>query len=219
MKTMIFVGSANRNGNTMNLVKEFIEHLDGEYEIINVFDYLNVKPCIDCGFCHKNYGCVFKDEFSDILERSFNVDCFVVATPMWFNNVSGPMMSFFSRLQTITSGHIYRKDMVHKFDKAGVFLMSSGEKWHSMTKVMETTAEFIFNHFDALILETVMATGTDKVKACESKHDIVKCKRAAEALNHWYENKQSGLYYRYGYASENYIRLEQSEQLQEKENG
>lgn len=219
MKTMIFIGSPNKNGNTLKLVNSFIEHLEGEYEIINVFDYLHVKPCIDCGFCHKNYGCVFKDEFSDILERSFDVDCFVVATPMWFNNVSGPMMSFFSRLQTITSGHIYRKDRIHRFDKAGVFIMSSGEKWHNMTKTIETTAEFIFNHFDALLLDSVMATGTNKVKASHSKHDLIKCKRAADALNCWYEDKHTGLYYRYGYASENYIRLEQSEQVKEEIHG
>lgn len=215
MKTMIFVGSPNRQGNTMKLVNEVKNHLNGEIEIINVFDYLDVKPCIDCGFCHKNYGCVFKDAFSDILERSFDVDCFIIATPMWFGNVSGPMMSFFSRLQTITSGHIYRKDLKHKFDKAGVFIVTSGEKWHSMTKTIETTAEFIFSHFDALVLNAICANGTDKVKACESKHDLVMCEKAANALNNWYEDKMSGAYFRYGYASENYMRLEANEKIDE----
>ena len=50
MKTMIFVGSANRNGHTMALVNELCTHLQGSIEIINVFDYLDVKPCIDCGY-------------------------------------------------------------------------------------------------------------------------------------------------------------------------
>lgn len=207
MKTMIFVGSPHKEGNTIRLVKEFCKHLNGEIEIINIFDYLHIKPCIDCAYCHKNYGCVYHDEFSDILERSFDVDCFVVACPMWFGNVPGPMMNFFSRLQTITSGHIYRKDLVHKFDKAGVFLMSSDEKWHNMAKTMETTVEFIFNHFDALILDVVYAQGCDRVKAGESKQDKIKCERAAKDLNQWYEDKMSGKFYKYGYASENYVRL------------
>lgn len=208
MKTMIFVGSPNRNGHTMALVNELCKHLQGSYEIINVFDYLAVKPCIDCGYCHTNYGCIYHDEFSDILERSFAADCFVVASPMWFGNVSGPMMSFFSRLQTITSGHIYRRDLKHKFDKAGVFLMCGEEKWHSMAKTMETTAEFIFNHFDALILDTVYAQAVNQVAAGEALQDVVKCKRAAAALNTWYADKMSNSYYKYGYASENYVRLE-----------
>ena len=38
MKTMIFFGSPNRNGHTMALVNELCKHLQGSYEIINVFD-------------------------------------------------------------------------------------------------------------------------------------------------------------------------------------
>ena len=207
MKTMVFVGSPNRLGNTMKLVNELVSHLHGDVEIINVFDYLHVRPCIDCGYCHKNYGCVFKDEFSDILERSFKVDCFVIASPMWFSNVSGPMMNFFSRLQTITSGHIFRKDLSHNFDKAGVFIMTSKDKWHSMTKTMETTVEFVFNHFEALILDEIIVSGTSQVAALDSQYDVVKCKQAAEKLNQWYEQKQKGAFFQYGYASENYVRL------------
>lgn len=207
MKTMVFVGSPNREGNTMRLVNEFISHLEGDIEVINVFDYLHISPCIDCAYCHKNYGCVFKDEFSDILERSFDADCFVVASPMWFGNVSGPMMNFFSRLQTITSGHIFRKDLTHNFDKAGVFIVTSKDKWHSMTKTMETTAEFVFNHFEALILDQITVTGTDKLAALESTYDVEKCKLAAQKLNRWYADKKSGKYFQYGYASENYVRL------------
>lgn len=208
MKTMIFVGSPNKDGNTMAMVNEVCKTLKGDIEIINVFDHLDVRPCVDCAYCHKHYGCIYKDAFTDILERSFDVDCFIVATPMWFGNVSGPMMSFFSRLQTITSGHIYRKDLQHHFDKAGVLLISSGEKWHSMMKTIETTSEFIFNHFDALILDAVYANATDRVKACDSIQDRIKCKRAAEALNQWYDDKMSGKYFKYGYGSENYVRLE-----------
>ncbi len=207
MKTMVFVGSPNRDGNTMKLVNEMVSHLNGEVEIINVFDYLHISPCIDCGYCHKNYGCVYKDEFNDILERSFDVDCFIVASPMWFGNVSGPMMNFFSRLQTITSGHIFRKDLSHNFDKAGVLIATSKDKWHSMMKTMETTAEFIFNHFEALILDEVVVSATDQVPALQSQYDIEKCKRAAAKLNAWYEDKQAGRYFQYGYASENYVRL------------
>lgn len=86
--------------------------------------------------------------------------------------------------------------------------MCGEEKWHSMAKTMETTAEFIFNHFDALILNTVYAQAVNQVAAGEALQDVVKCKRAAAALNTWYADKMSNAYYKYGYASENYVRLE-----------
>lgn len=207
MKTMVFIGSPNKNGNTMTLVNEVCKHLRGEIKYYNVFDYLDVKPCVDCGYCHKNYGCIFKDEFNVILEDSFSADCIIIASPMWFGNVSGPMMNFFSRLQTVTSGHIFRKDLKHKFDKAGLLIITAENKWHGMSKTMETTAEFIFNHFDALILDTILVSSTAKLKAGNSENDISHCMYSANKINEWYDLKENDEYYKIGYASENNIRL------------
>lgn len=37
MKTLIFSGTPRENGNTMVLVNEFINHLNGEYKIIDAY--------------------------------------------------------------------------------------------------------------------------------------------------------------------------------------
>ncbi|GAA0731598.1 flavodoxin family protein [Clostridium oceanicum] len=206
MKTLVFVGTPKRKGDSMALVNETLKYLDGEVEVINVFDHLDIKPCMACGYCDKKPGCSIKDGFQDILEKIYNADAYIIASPMWFGNITGPMLSFFSRLQTISSGIIYRKDTKQTWDKAGIFLMPTGSRWHSMGKAVETTVEFVFDHLNAFCLDFVYANNTNILPAKDNQQAIYKCKIASERLNQWYKDKKEGRYYKYGYTSYNHIK-------------
>ncbi|MGL5042896.1 MAG: flavodoxin family protein [Culicoidibacterales bacterium] len=209
MKTLIFVGSPKKRGHTMALVNKVMETLSGEIEVINVFNHLDISPCTDCGYCTKKSGCSIDDDFNQILEKIAAADAYIIATPMWFGSISGPLLSFFSRLQTISCGLIFRKDVFHKWDKAAILLATSGASWHSMMKPVETTAEFMFSHLDAMTLDFVYATQTDVVPAKENPQAMKRCELAAQKLNQWYEDKSKGGFYQYGYSSVNYLRAEQ----------
>lgn len=208
MKTLVFVGTPKRNGDSMALVNETLKYLDGDVEIINVFDHLDKKPCMACGYCDKNPGCAIKDGFEKILQRIEEADAYIIASPMWFGNITGPMLSFFSRLQTISSGIIYRKDTKQTWTKAGIFLMPTGSRWHSMGKAVETTVEFVFDHLNAFALDFVYANYTNVLPAKDNEQAMYKCKIAAERLNQWYKDKSEGRYFKYGYTSYNHIKPE-----------
>jgi len=210
MKTMIFVGSPHPQGETMALVNEFIRHIHGEVELINVFDMRNIKPCNDCGYCMHKQGCSINDGFGEILERIQLADAFVIASPMWFGTVSGPLLSFFSRLQTISCGIIFRKDLVHKWDKAGVFMMTTGAKWHSMGKSVETTIEFVFSHLDAGIVDFIYSTKTDVLPAHKNMQALTRSRLAAERINQWYTDKEAKKFYKYFYNSVNYLPIDEN---------
>jgi len=208
MKLIVFNGSPHKKGETMTLVNELIQHVEVETEVINVFDHLDIKPCVDCGYCVKHPGCAIKDGFNEIMEQIEQADAFIIATPMWFGTISGPMMAFFSRLQTISTGLIFRKDIQHTWEKIGIFMMTTGAKWHSMAKSVETTAEFLFSHLDAGILDFIYATDTDRFPTAENEQVKVRCKLTADRLNQWFKDKEEGRYYKYGYSSVNYVRDE-----------
>lgn len=207
MKTLIFCGSPHPEGSTSRYLDQIAPLLDGEVERINIFEHLDCRPCMDCGYCQRHPGCVLHDYFSEALEKIMQADCYILAFPLWFGNIPGPVLQFFSRLQTITSGLIFRKDIHHQFDKAAVILMTSDEKWHGMSKNPEMAAEFITNHFDALILDSVLMSGLGKVPAFQSRYDLLKCRQIAEEMNTWMHRKESGAFSQYGYASENSIRM------------
>ena len=195
----------------MALVDAFRSKVHGEVEIINVFDYADVKPCVDCGYCKHKPGCSIHDRFGEILTKIESADAYVIASPMWFGTVSGPLLAFFSRLQTISCGLIFRKDIRHRWDKAGVFLMTTGSKWHSMAKSVETTVEFIFSHLDAGLIDFIYATSTDQLAASKNRQATVRCEQAAQRLNQWLEDKASGRFYKYLYNSVNYLSADENQ--------
>lgn len=208
MKTLIFVGSPKKNGQSMQLVKRFMNNIQGDVEIINVFGNEAIKPCLDCGFCKTNQGCSQNDNFKDVLVKIDEADCIVLASPMWFGNISGPLMSYLTRLNTFANGYTHRKDRSHQWNKTGLLFMTTGAKWNSMAKSVEATVEFLFKEMDALMIDCVYANKTDVLDTSVNKQALLKCDHAAELVNSWYEDKCNGKYIQYGYSSSNFIEYE-----------
>lgn len=205
MKALVIVGSPKRKGQTMQMVTHFTSHLNADVEIVNVFDYKPIHPCMDCRQCETKDFCTQNDYFNEILDKIENSDCIILASPMWFGNVSGTLLSFLSRLQILVNGYEKRKDKIHKWNKIAFLLMSSGAKWNSMAKSVEATIEFYTKAMDALMLDSIYANKTDDLAAGENEYVLQKCEYAAKLANQWYQDKKSGKSYRYGYSSSNYM--------------
>ena len=92
MKTLIFIGSPRKKGNSSTLAEELARQLEGEVKIIRAYD-CNVKPCIDCRFCWKNNGCAVKDGMQEIYEDIQDSDNIVIASPTYFSELSGQLLA------------------------------------------------------------------------------------------------------------------------------
>lgn len=216
MKTLIIVGSPNKNGQSMQLVKRFSNGIKGEVEIINVFDYDVIHPCLNCGRCTKLEGCSQDDYFSEVIHKINASDCIVLASPMWFGNISGPLMSFMSRINTLRMNYKVQRD-VHKWDKIGILLMTTGAKWYGMAKSVEATVEFLFQDMDAFMLDCVYANKSDVLDTSVNQQALMKCDYASKLSNMWYVDKLAGEYIQYGYSSSNLIAYEKNTVVKETE--
>lgn len=205
MKTLIIVGSPNKKGKTMELVNSYIANLEGEIKIINVFDYKPLKPCLDCGYCKKKLACSQSDYFTDVIKDINESDCIIIASPMWFGNISGTLMSFMSRLRVLENGYNTRLDLKHKFNKVGVLLLTSGAKWNGMSKSVEATVEFLFKEMDCLMMDAVYANNTDKISIQMNEQALFKCEYGSKQINEWFMLKKNNQYYKVGYSSYNYV--------------
>ena len=65
MRTLIFNGSARKNGDTQSLIEELTRQLEGEVRIINAHD-CNVRACIDCRRCWEKPECSIQDDWQQI---------------------------------------------------------------------------------------------------------------------------------------------------------
>lgn len=98
METLVINGSPRRGGETASLTNALKELLQGDVEEIWAWD-ADTAPCVDCRSCWTHSGCAVKDgwEKTDaILRRCQSV---VVATPLYFSQPTGPLLSFLSRTQ------------------------------------------------------------------------------------------------------------------------
>lgn len=83
------------HGNTTYLLQELQSLVGGE--IIYLADY-QISPCTGCWACVQNGQCIIKDEMTaSISPRLLAADIIVLASPVFFNNVTAQMKLFIDR--------------------------------------------------------------------------------------------------------------------------
>lgn len=124
MKTLVFFGSARQKGHTKEMMDLLTRQLEGEIEIIDCY-HTSVAPCKDCRYCWHKRGCSIKDGMQAIYEKIESADNIVLASPMYFHTVTGPMKIVLDRLQVYWASHV-RKDKPEVPFKKGAILMVGG---------------------------------------------------------------------------------------------
>lgn len=174
MKTLIFAGSPRRNGDTMALVNEFICHLNGEYLIIDSYN-CNIGPCIDCRYCRKNKGCSLNDKMQEVYDYIQQCDNVLIASPLYFSELTGQLLSITSRLQTYFCARFFRKEIpIKKAKKGGVILVGGGDG--SVEKAYNT-ARVLLHHMNVIdIAPVVYSHKTNDIPTCKDVN-AMKCSK------------------------------------------
>lgn len=101
MKVTVLVGSPRKGGNTEIMADEFIkgaEEVGHDVEKILLADK-NIGGCKGCQYCFAHDGeCVQKDDMTAILERLDETDCLVLASPIYWFNVTAQIKAVIDRL-------------------------------------------------------------------------------------------------------------------------
>lgn len=181
MKTLIISGSPRKNGDSMALVKELINHLDGEVKLIHTY-YDNINPCIDCRYCWTNSGCCIKDDMQEIYELLDEVDNVIIASPIYFSELTGKLLSFASRLQMYYARKYIRHDKEFKLkEKKGLLIITGGGD--GSPKPAISRANIIFKYINAKLIGSVFSLNTNLKPSKEDVEAIEKLKEYAMELN------------------------------------
>lgn len=169
MKTLIFNGSPRKKGETALMIETLKKELDGEIMEVNAYT-ADVRPCVDCRWCFKNEGCAVKDGMQEIYEYIRDCDHIVIASPVYFEEVTGMLLSLFSRLQTYFSARYIRKEEPVPKKKTGGILLAAGSI--GPREKAESTAEMLLRQMSCESLGTVYVGRTDKVPV-KDREDIL----------------------------------------------
>lgn len=99
MKKILIINGSGRKKNTFKLLKSVEEILtkDGfECEIINLYKE-NIKYCCGCEQCILKDTCFIDDNCKKIMQKIINCDGLIIGSPVYMNNMSGILKTFFDR--------------------------------------------------------------------------------------------------------------------------
>ena len=105
MGTVIGIaGSARKKGNSATLMRAILKGavLAGADTKEVYLNRLVFKGCQGCERCTSNGKCILNDDLTPILDELKKAEGWVLASPIYYDSVTGQMKTFFDRCRTFT---------------------------------------------------------------------------------------------------------------------
>ncbi|MFC1847098.1 flavodoxin family protein, partial [Chloroflexota bacterium] len=162
------VGSPRPKGNTNYLVDralEAAEELGAQVKKIDLSKY-KINPCLGHDDCPSFECCTQKDDAVWILDESLNADGIILATPVYWYNVSAQMKAFIDR------NHFhYKHKLKYRAKSVGLIVAATME---GIDDTLHTLNHFIDWRFDIKTGRRLIVSGyADKVGEAENNLTLV----------------------------------------------
>ena len=141
MKILAIMGSPRLKGNTDYLVDQALEEaarIGAETEKIALYQY-QVRPCLGHEHCASFKACLQKDDTGWILDRFCEADGVILATPVYYYNVSAQMKAFIDR-----NYFLYKHNRKSEARAVGVIVVAEVE---GIEDTVHTLRQFIGESF------------------------------------------------------------------------
>lgn len=181
MKTLIWNGSPRKNGSTSFLVSELAKQLRGEVKIVETYQE-KIEPCIDCRACWKQPGCIQNDAMQEFYSYIAACDNIVIASPLYYSELTGLLLSALSRLQVYYAARRFLKvNLLTKPKRGAVILCGGGD---GSPQNAEETARCLLRQMNAKTISVISSLHTDDI---ESWEDFTAIEQIHELADLWNE--------------------------------
>ena len=115
MKVLVLNGSPRR-GNSLTAIHAFEDGAKAKHNVEIVDTYkLNVGPCLGCGACQCQNGCVAKDDSNMIVDKIVEADVVVFVSPVYWWGITAQLKMVIDKC--------YCRGMQLKDKKVGVIIV------------------------------------------------------------------------------------------------
>lgn len=174
LKLTAILGSPRKGGNTDILLEKALEAVRAKSIPIEkiVLNDLNIRACQECASCFKTGKCVISDDMAIVYKALDTSDIVMVASPIYFGNVSAQTKIMVDRMQCVWA----RKYVLKKINKAkriGAFISSGALKTEKYFKCAKIVIDIFFKVQDIKYSEEVFASGIDAAGDILKHKDIL----------------------------------------------
>lgn len=180
-KIVVLNGSPRKKGNTSTLVSEFIR---GTREVGNdvtefFLDEMNINGCKGCfgGHSSQECPCVQQDDMNLIYPVIKECDVIVLATPLYYWNMSGQIRTAIDRLFALEEGD---GNLLRGHDRASALLMAA--EGHGFDDVV-TYYDHLMEHLRWKNLGHVLAGGNGDIGDIKGKPEIEEAYKLGKSIH------------------------------------
>ena len=105
MNITVVESSPHKNGSSNLLASSFIKGAEEKGHKVTVFDsaHSNIHPCLGCGRCGMNGGCVQRDDMEKLRDLMLSSDMVVFVTPLYYYGFSSQLKMTIDRWYSFTT--------------------------------------------------------------------------------------------------------------------
>lgn len=171
-KIVILNGSPRKNGNTARLVKEFMRGAQETGNTVTEFFLagMSIKGCKGCfgGHSSMECPCVQRDDMNQIYPAVRDCDVIILATPLYYWNMSGQLRTAIDRLFALEEGD---GNLLRGKGRASALLMAAeGQDFADVILYYDHLME----HLQWKNLGHILAGGNGDVGDIEGKPELEK---------------------------------------------
>ena len=169
-RIVVLNGSPRRNGNTSMLVKKFTEGAEKAGHTVSEFflSSLQIHGCKGCfgGHSCREYPCVQKDDMEKIYPAVRDCDVIVLASPLYYWNLSGQLRTAMDRLFALEEND---GNLLRGHNRSGVLLMAA--EGHGFEDVL-IYYDHLMEHLQWKNLGHVLAGGNGDIGDIAGKPEL-----------------------------------------------
>ena len=161
MRILAILGSPRVKGNTDILLEKSLEAAKEKnlpFKKI-VLNELNIRPCQECDGCHNTGKCVISDDMALLYEALDNSDRIIVASPIFFGNVSSQTKIMVDRIQCFWARKYLLKTSYKKRRRKGIFLACGYFKKEEYFNCASIVIDIFFKMQDIEFADKFFAAG------------------------------------------------------------
>ncbi len=148
MKVVTILGSPRKQGNSSSIARAFSEKAQSLGAEVSTYhlNTMRFKGCQGCMVCKETLEhCVLRDDLTGVLDAIHGADVLVMASPVYYHNVSGQFKTFLDRTFSFLKPNFFGRPDPYRLPpgKKALLIFSQGQGEEAYQYLTEQYAFFM----------------------------------------------------------------------------
>ncbi len=176
VKILLFMGSPRIGGNSDILSQALItgaRNAGAKTERLPIA-HMHISPCLECGGCDKTGECIIDDEMRTVYRKIEASDVIVVASPVFFYNITASTQAVIERSQACWIGkYVLKRGKFGGKTRKGVLLCQGATKGRLLFDGILRTIRYFFDAIDTDFKGALLYRGIEAKGAIRQHPDAI----------------------------------------------